>query len=184
MQHNVSSLLEQPHQAVAFYETILGPALPASGSPAPKNPQRPGRPCHLSWPHLWFALILGILQGVSSYQGFRRLLAEGPLGPFAPVCVTDDAVVKRLKQAGLPPLHLLFERVSATLSHLIGPLFPADLAPFAREILALDESTWDAVERHLPALRQVPKGDSELRAGKLAGRAQCAYPTMGPGPVA
>lgn len=168
--HTLSSLLAQPHQAVPFYETVLGQALPTQGSPAPKNPQRPGRRCTLSWPHLWFALILGILQGVSSYQGFHRLLAEGPLGPFAAVSLTDDAVVKRLKQAGIQPLLALLERVSAILSHVIQPLFPADLAPFAKEILALDEMTWDAVQRHLPALRHVPKADPVLRAGKLAGR--------------
>jgi hypothetical protein len=119
---------------------------------------------------LWFTLILGILQGVSSYRGFQRLLAEGPLGPFAPIVLTDDALVKRLKQAGIQPLFTLFQRVSTVLSHLLSPLFPENLASFATEILALDETTWDAVARHLPSLRCVPKGDRQLVAGKIAGR--------------
>ena len=166
--HNLSSLLEQPHEAVPFFETVLVQTL--AGGPACKNPRYPGRPCELSWPHLWFALILGILQGVCSYQGIRRLIAQGPLGPFAPVTLTDDAIISRLKRAGIQPLQEMLERISRVLAHLIQPLFPADLARFATEIFALDETTWDAVQRHLPALRAIPKGATDLLAGKLAGR--------------
>jgi hypothetical protein len=149
---------------VPFFETIIAQALPDEA------PKQRGRPLELSWPHLWFGLLLGILQGICSLQGMQRLLAEGPLGPFTAVTVTDDAIVKRLKQAGLQPLQTMLTQISQVLAHLIQPLFPADLAAFATAILALDETTWDAVQRHLPALRALPKGASQLLAGKLAGR--------------
>jgi Transposase DDE domain len=168
--HTCSPESTQPHEEVAFYEQILLPALPNACGPAPKNPKRPGRPASLTWSHLWFGLILAILQRIASYSGLHRLLAEGPLGPFQAVCLTDDAIVKRLKQAGTSPLQQVLHDVSCRLAELIHPHFPADLAPFARDIFALDESTWDAVERHLPSLRAVPKGDPQLLAGKIAGR--------------
>lgn len=168
--HTPSAVPTQPHQEVAFYEQVLLQALPTHCGPAPKNPKRPGRPVRLTWPHLWFALILAILQQVSSYSGLRRLLAEGPLGPFEAIHLTDDAIVKRLKHAGISPLQHLLQDVSQYLAQLIQPLFPADLAPFASDIFALDETTWDAALRHLPALRALPPGDPGLLAGKLAGR--------------
>ncbi len=42
-------------------------------------------------------------------------------------------------------------------------------APFAQQILALDESTMDAVNRWLKELREVPLGDASLLAGRLVG---------------
>jgi Transposase DDE domain len=42
------------------------------------------------------------------------------------------------------------------------------LAPFARQVLALDETTLDPVARKLPSLRHFKKGAVELLPGKLA----------------
>jgi len=56
---------------------------------------------------------------------------------------------------------------SESLSRLLTTHCPCTLASFASAIVALDETTWDAVERHLPALRQFPKGDVGLRPGKI-----------------
>ncbi|HEV2580768.1 MAG TPA: IS4 family transposase [Ktedonobacteraceae bacterium] len=168
MHHSLPDLLAQPHAAVPFFETVLVQALPAD-PPTPKGSPR-GAPQKLSWMHLWFGFVLGILQGVASYQGVQRLLAADPLGPFAKVVLTDDALVKRLRQAGIEPLQQMLARLSAVLAPLLRPAFPADLAAFAREILALDETTWEAVQRHLAVLRVVPKGDERLVPGKLAGR--------------
>ncbi|HYI14941.1 MAG TPA: IS4 family transposase [Thermomicrobiales bacterium] len=52
-----------------------------------------------------------------------------------------------------------------------------DLAPFASDVVVLDETTLDQVARTLPTLRGVPPGDDRLLLGKLAGlfdlRRQC-----------
>src|SRR5260370_4399760 len=95
--HNLSSLLEQPHEAVPFFETVLVQTL--AGGPACKNPRYPGPPRELSLPPLWFAPILGILQGGWSYQGIPRLIAPSPMRPFAPVTLTDDTIFSPLKPA-------------------------------------------------------------------------------------
>ena len=42
------------------------------------------------------------------------------------------------------------------------------LAPWANQVLALDESTLDAVGRWLPELRQVLPGNSRLLAGRIS----------------
>ena len=43
------------------------------------------------------------------------------------------------------------------------------LAPFAEDVVCIDESTLDTMSRTLPTLRGVPQGDSRLLPGKLSG---------------
>jgi hypothetical protein len=45
-----------------------------------------------------------------------------------------------------------------------------DLAGFAVEVVAIDQTTLDAVMRHLPELRKVKNGDPQLLPGRLSGR--------------
>lgn len=142
---------------------------PAEHLPSSARPRR-GRPLEVSWPHLWLGLLSCVLQGMHSYQDFWRLLCSEPIGDFAPVQVSDDALVKRLLQAGLEPLQQILTLLSQRLSQRLGPIVTTTLAPFASEIVALDETTLDAVARHLSWLRELPVGDPRLLAGKLAGR--------------
>jgi Transposase DDE domain len=79
---------------------------------------------------------------------------------------STDAIVKRLLQAGLEPLDALFTQFEQWVP---TPPSACDLAPFASHIVALDETTLDAVTRHLAWQRQHPKGSTALLAGKLAG---------------
>lgn len=151
-----------------LYEHWVLDALPAD--PPRQKPGRRGAPQRLGWAHLWFRLIFGVLGGMNSYQDLQRDLAMQPLGPFPAVQMTDDALTKRLRQAGLAPLQDLFARLTQHVSRLIQSQCPCSLAPFATQILALDETTWDAVERHLPSLRSLPAGSMDLRPGKLAAR--------------
>ena len=51
-----------------------------------------------------------------------------------------------------------------------APLVQTPLAAWAREIVSIDESTLDAVQRWLEPLRHRPAGDAALLAGKIAGR--------------
>jgi hypothetical protein len=44
---------------------------------------------------------------------------------------------------------------------------PTPLAPFAKEVVALDEMCLDQVSRRLPILRHFKKGDTQLLPGKL-----------------
>ena len=83
--------------------------------------------------------------------------------------VTDQAVYKRLHTAGTKPLERLFEQVSSVLAERLQGVVSEKLAPFAKEVVCIDESTLDAMARRLPTLREIPQGDSRLLPGKLAG---------------
>lgn len=168
MHDTASSLERQAPQTLPFFTSLLGQVLPPET--APDAPRKRGRPQQLSWSHLWFALILGLLQGMRSYQDLWRSFSLHPWGAFAPVSLTDDAIIKRLRQAGTAPLEAILTRLSAVLARLLNGIVACDLAPFASEILAIDETTWEAVQRHLPSLRSIPKGDPALLPGKLAAR--------------
>ncbi|MFL5665292.1 MAG: transposase [Ktedonobacteraceae bacterium] len=139
----------------------------------PASASRRGRPLLLPALHLWLALLISMLSGMQNYQDLWRTLRSRSIGPFQPIALTDDAVVKRLRQAGIEPLSVLFTRISQLVATFLSPLPPAlpvSLAAFASKIVAIDETTWDAVRRQLCHLRHVPAGDPALSPGKLAAR--------------
>lgn len=157
MQDHLPSLLAPVQQALC-------------PQPTPDKKRQRGRPQTLAWPHLWLSLLWSVLLGMDNYQQWWRRLCSEAIGGFAPVELTDDALIKRLKQAGIDPLLALFEVISQQLARQVESLFPCQLAPFASRIVCIDETTWDAVQRHLKPLRALANGDRGLLAGKLAGR--------------
>lgn len=150
---------------------LLAP-LQAALTPEPTADQagRRGRPVSLTWAHLWLSLLWSVLLGMENYQQWWRRLCSETIAGFAPVTITDDALIKRLTQAGIEPLLRLLTSLSAVLAHQLAGITACTLAPFASRIVCLDETTWDAVQRHLPALRTLSKGERGLLPGKLAGR--------------
>ncbi len=138
----------------------------AAQSPPAVVPARRGRPLTLPEPQLWLGLLWCALEGMNHYSQLQRWLAIHPVGGLAPVLISADALLKRLLAAGVAPIQALAAHFEPWL-----PAVPAtcELAPFASHILALDETTLDAVIRHLAWQRQHPKGSSALLAGKLAG---------------
>jgi Transposase DDE domain len=126
-----------------------------------------GRPVVLPSGSLWMAVLMGVLRGLKSLRAVWRLLvAQG-------YTVGDQAIYNRLEQEGWQPLARLFERVSQILAQWLQPALQAyhqrhaALAPFARDVVALDEMHLDQVKRRLPILRHFKKGDLELLPGKL-----------------
>ncbi len=132
----------------------------------PAGRQR-GKPATLSALHLCLGIVLCGLQGFGSQLKLWRRLCLEPLGPFAPVCVVDQAVYNRLARAALA-MRAFFEQVSIALSEQLVGLEERRLAPWASQVLALDESTLDAVGRWLPALRLLLPGDPGLLAGRIS----------------
>jgi hypothetical protein len=169
--HNTRAL--QPLPIQEHLPSLLAPVQQALGlpcSPEPEQPRRRGHPIMLTWPHLWLSLLLSVLLGMDNYQqGWRRLCSEA-IGPFLPVQLTDDALIKRLKQAGIEPLLSLFYAISQQLAQSLQAVSACQLAPFASRIVCIDETTWDAVQRHLKPLRALAAGDGGLLPGKLAAR--------------
>jgi len=83
------------------------------------------------------------------------------------VCVVDQAVYNRLARAA-GAMRAFFEQVSGWMGEQLVGLEDRTLAPWATQVLALDESTLDAVGRWLPELRQVLLGDPRLLAGRIS----------------
>ena len=129
----------------------------------------PGRPRILPAMALWAGLLVCVLRGFGSQLAVWRLISERGLWFFPRFPVTDQAVYKRLHTAGTKPLEELFEQISNVLAQRFQGAVSDNLAPFAKEVVCIDESTLDAVSRRLPALRAIPDGDSRLLPGKLSG---------------
>jgi len=129
----------------------------------------PGRPRVLPTLCLWASLLVCVLRGMSSQLALWRLISQRGFWSYPRFAVTDQAIYKRLAQAGTAPLEQLFAQISALLAARLAPYALGDLAPFATEVVALDEMTLDQVARFLPTLRNVPAGDRQLLPGKLAG---------------
>jgi len=160
-EHVVPHLRTQLTGALVQASQAIPAPVPASSAPHPR-----GRPVRLPAAQRWLGLLWCLLEGMNHYEQLRRWLASHAVGGFAPLLISSDAIVKRLLQAGLAPVETLF-----TLFEQWLPSLPptCDLAPFASHIVALDETTLDAVTRHLSWQRQHPKGSAALLAGKLAG---------------
>ncbi len=132
----------------------------------PSGKQR-GKPATLTALHLCLGIVLCGLQGFGSQLKLWRRLCLEPMGSFAPVCVVDQAVYNRLARAALA-MRAFFEQVSIALSEQLVGLEDRRLAPWASQVLALDESTLDAVGRWLPELRLLLPGDPGLLAGRIS----------------
>jgi hypothetical protein len=106
--------------------------------------QRRGRPATLSALHLCLGIVVCGLRGFGAQLKLWRLLCLEPVGPFLPVQVSG----------------WMHQQVASWEDH--------SLAPFACRVLALDESTLDAVGRWLPQLRRLVQGDPQLLAGRIS----------------
>jgi hypothetical protein len=145
-------------------------AVVAGLEPDPAEARRPGpgRPRVLPALALWSGVLVCVLRGLGSQRAVWRLLSAQRLWDYPRFPVSDQAVYKRLAEDGTGPLEALFAAVGRLLGDRLAPWRAADLAPFATEVVAIDETTLDQVARALPALRGVPKGDDRLLPGKLA----------------
>ena len=144
-------------------------ALAADLDPEPAGRAGRGRPRVLPALALWGGLLVCVLRGWQSQKALWRLLAASGLWHFTPVPVSDEAVYKRLAAADPSPVAGLFADLTALLLPRLDAHADRTLAPFAAEVLAVDQTALDPVARTLPALRGLPPGDDRLLPGKLAG---------------
>lgn len=129
-----------------------------------------GRPRILPAMALWSGLLVCVARGFSSQLGLWRLLTQVGLWAYPRFAISDQAVYRRLARDGIAPLETLLHQLGAVLDARLAPLLPQldpGLAPFATDVVALDETTLDPVARRL--------GSTEASApprrlpGKLAG---------------
>ena len=129
----------------------------------------PGRPRILPAMALWAGLPVCVLRGFDSQLAVRRLLSERGLWFFPRFPAADQALYKRLREAGTEPFERIFERITRILAQRLGKASMDGLAPFAKDAVCIDGSALDSAARRLPPLRKLPKGDSRLLPGKLSG---------------
>lgn len=147
-------------------ETFLKPII-AALVPAPES-AGPGRPRILPAAALWAGVLVCVARGFNAQLDLWRLLADSGLWDFPRFAVSDDAVYKRLKQAGRETFQGLFHQVTAVVRGQTRPVANSlgRLAAFASGVYALDGMTLDAVTKRLPALRHRAK--TAILPGKVA----------------
>jgi DDE family transposase len=132
----------------------------------PPGPRGRGAPAVLPAVCLWAGMLVCVLRGFSRQLDLWRLLALHGLWDYPLTSVCDEAVYDRLARSGDAAMATLFVRITQALRERLAPFGATTLAPFAREVVALDETTLDVVTRHLPAYRTA-QGRGRL-PGKLA----------------
>ncbi len=151
-------------QIEEFLQSVIGGLEPERRGPAGR-----GRPRILPAMCLWAGMLVCVLRGFSSQLALWRLLTQQGLWDYPRFAVSDQAVYKRLADAGAQELQGLFEQISRVLAQRLESLGDTSVASFASAVVAIDETRLDQVARRLPGLRDIPRGDEELLAGKIAG---------------
>ncbi len=174
MKHSISAAPEATSGIHEQLEHLLQTGLQGVLGEEPVEPRAgAGRPRELPSLSLWLAVLVGVLRGVRSFRGIWRLLVVGGLVGLPCYAISDEAVYDRLEGEGTRPLQELFARLSVMLAQWLRPHaeYAANkhgaLAPFAADVVALDETVLDPVARKLPLLRQLRKGACQLLPGKL-----------------
>ena len=169
MDDNASALPKATREFQDQIEVFLQTALKGQAREAvPPEAARAGRPQELPSQSLWSAVLVCVLRGMRSQRAIWRLLASCGLWGLPCFDIVDQTVYKRLEQEGSGPLERLFGQISRLLAQWLEPAKQAyedkmgRLAPFATQVVALDEMWADAVTRRLPLLRAARKGDAAL----------------------
>lgn len=146
----------------ACLRQVIADCGPSLDPPPPR-----GRPRILPACVLWTGLVVCVLRGFSSQLELWRLLCSGRFWDYPRYPIDDQAVYKRLATGGTAPLEQLFSQLSTVLRERLAPWAEMRLAPFAKQVLVIDETTLDPVARRLPSLRGLPT--AQTLPGKLAG---------------
>jgi hypothetical protein len=150
-------------------EVFLQAAITAlEPDPAEAARTGPGRPRVVPSVCLWAGLLVCVLRGCSGQLDLWRRLSWQGLWEYPRFPVSDQAIYNRLAAGGTAPLETLFRQISALLAVRVAPYTADDLAPFASQVVAFDETTLDPVARTLPVLRGRPATDADRLPGKLA----------------
>ncbi len=156
---------------ISFLELVLLQS-PHEHTEVATDGKRPrGAPTKVPMQQLWLALLVGTIRQAKHMSSIWRTLCLENTGTFPAVHLTYEAMRKRLLAVGTQPLQQLFASLSVALASWALAQQPSalDAAAFASEVVALDETTLDAVRRLTQDLRDLPPGDPHLLVGKLAG---------------
>ena len=160
---SLPSTLGDQQTVVGQIESFLEEVIGGFEQPPPEKRGR-GAPRVLPELALWAGMMVCIIRGFSSQRALWRLLTLHGLWRMPRLTISDEAVYDRLERGGTAPLEALFVQVSHLLRHRLAPYADQTLAPFAREVVALDETVLDRLLRILPPLTR------KTRLSRLPGR--------------
>lgn len=126
-----------------------------------------GRPARMRVMLLCLAVLHCLLRGWVHQWDIWRIVSQFGVGQWAPVPVSDQAVYNRLARQGSALMQQGCAKISTWLFERSVLWEDRTLAPFARRVLALDESVLESRKRWIADLRGVAAGDSLLLAGRL-----------------
>ncbi len=161
-----SGLLSPQSALVGWLEEHIRLLFP---DPSEAKSGKRGRPSEMTLPHLCLALFVGVFCGATGFTDIWRWLVTEPLGSFPKLSITDDAVRKAVERWGPQTFANLYLHLCDTLPKVKISQSTTGLATIATEIVAMDESTLDAVHRHRKQVRHLAPGGNGLLAGKIAG---------------
>jgi len=168
-------------QIESFLETVMRGLMRSHDQQAGEQVDKLGRPVYLPSVTLWMAVLVAILRGLKSQRAIWRLIAAGGWWKQPSYDIGDQAVYKRLEQEGWRPLAQVFERVSQLIAHWLQPALQAyhqrhaPLAPFAKQVVALDEMHLDPPrprQGHVPR----PVRADDCQRNPSGHRRQSAWP--------
>ncbi|GAC1529237.1 MAG: hypothetical protein NVS2B16_36650 [Chloroflexota bacterium] len=119
---------------------------------------------------LWAGLLVCVLHGFRSQLELWRLLSRSTFWHYPRFAISDKAVYGRLERGGIAGLQQLFAQIRTVLAQRLAPYAQTTLAPFASEVVALDETTLDQVARLLPARPGTQRETMRRLPGKLSVR--------------
>jgi hypothetical protein len=149
---------------LAFFDALLA-QWEAATAPSTLGP---GQPAQLSLRHLWVAYFATLLRSGSSVAALWRIVVWEQLLTYRAIDLTYMAVRQRLLRLGTKPFAQMFAELSALLLAR-QPCLDSELAPFAREVVVLDETSLERLRRLTEDVREEPKQSEQLLVGKLAG---------------
>jgi Transposase DDE domain len=135
------------------------------------QPLRRGRPRHLSLVHVCLGVLFALFEHLQSQYDLWRVLISEPIAGFAPVQICDQTLYYALARAS-DTMRGFFEQMSQQARLHLAPWQQRHLAPFAHQVVALDECVLDKIGRYLPPLRQTATGS---KASILAGRISALF---------
>jgi hypothetical protein len=141
-----------------------------AGAIAPDERRGPGRPPVLAHAIVWTALVLGVLRGMQSQLGVWRVITRRVWAGYGRIVVSDQAVYNKLGTTGPSPVGHLFRQITDLLLARETGWHDHRLAPFATEVVAIDEMVLETVPRTVAELWGIPDGDRRLLPGKIACR--------------
>ncbi len=154
-------------QVASYIEQLVSQPQAQDHHPACKRPQ--GRPAKLTLLHLGMGIIQCVLMNWKAQLDLWRLICTGAIPGYGALPMSDQTVYNWLEAHGIAAVQQLSGKLYERLKQQEPQEEAKQLAPFAREILAVDESKLSCVRRWLAEYWHLHPEHPALQLGRLSG---------------